>query len=223
MSPPAGPGQASVLKTHYMRVGNGPVAFLDETYHVEKDDRRRFYVMAAVVVLHEDRDPLRDELDSLVPGGWWHTTDELRTDGGREHARSLLRTFRIPDETCVIVDKVALDEDDEDGTQARGAVLGRLLTAIHTAEFGLHPPVNLAVIEEQREARKNNFDRSIRKKLIEAKAISESMALASVSPGSEHLLWLPDLVCSAYRQKLLFQRDELFGEIEELTHVVQLG
>ncbi|MFN8190995.1 MAG: hypothetical protein U0R78_11255 [Nocardioidaceae bacterium] len=222
MSPPAGPGQVNVLKTHYTRVGNGPVAFLDETYHVEKDGRRRFYVMAAVVVLHEDRDPLRDELDSLVPDGWWHTTDELRTDGGREHARSLLQTFRIPDETCVIVDKVALDADDEDGTQARGAVLGRLLTAIHTAEFGSHPPVNLAVIEEQREARKNNFDRSIRKQLIEAKAISESMALASVSPGSEHLLWLPDLVCSAYRQKLLFQRDELFGEIEELTHVVQL-
>ena len=79
------------------------------------------------------------------------------------------------------------------------------------------------VIEEQREARKNNFDRSIRKQLIADKAITESMALASVSPGSEHLLWLPDLVCSAYRQKLLFQRDELFVEIEELTHVVQLN
>ncbi|MFT4216095.1 MAG: hypothetical protein QM619_02785 [Micropruina sp.] len=203
-------------------MGTGPVAFLDETYHVEQDGRRRFYVMAAVVVLHEDRDPLRDELDSLVPDGWWHTTDELRTEEGREHARSLLRTFRIPDETCVIVDKVALDAEDEDGTQARGAVLGRLLTAVHTAEFGSHPPVNLAVIEEQREARKNNFDRSVRKHLIADKAISESMALASVSPGSEHLLWLPDLVCSAYRQKLLFRRDELFGEIEELTHVIQL-
>lgn len=222
MSPPAGPGQVNVLKTHYTRVGTGPVAFLDETYHVEQDGRRRFYVMAAVVVLHEDRDPLRDELDSLVPDGWWHTTDELRTEEGREHARSLLRTFRIPDETCVIVDKVALDAEDEDGTQARGAVLGRLLAAVHTAEFGPHPPVNLAVIEEQREARKNNYDRLIRKQLIDAKTISESMALASVSPGSEHLLWLPDLVCSAYRQKLLFQRNELFGEIEELTHVVQL-
>ncbi len=222
MSPPAGPGQTNVLNSHYTRVGTGPVAFLDETYHVEKDDRRRFYVMAAVVVLHEDRDPLRDELDALVPDGWWHTTDELRTDEGREHARSLLQTFRIPDETCVIVDKVALDDGDEDGTQARGAVLGRLLTAAHTAEFGSHPPVNLAVIEEQREARKNNFDRLIRKQLMEAKTIGESMALASVSPGSEHLLWLPDLVCSAYRQKLLFQRNELFGAIEELTHVVQL-
>lgn len=222
MTPPAGPGQTTVLKSHYARVGTGPVAFLDETYHVERDGRRRFYVMAAVVVLHDDRDPLRDELDSLVPDGWWHTTDELRTDDGREHARSLLRTFRIPDETCVVVDKMSVADDDEDGMQARGAVLGRVLDVVHTAESGSHPPVNLAVIEEQREARKNNFDRAVRKRLISEKTISESMALIAVSPGSEHLLWLPDLVCSAYRQKMLFQRTDLFEEIEELTHVLQL-
>lgn len=222
MTPPAGPGQTNVLKSHYTRVGTGPVAFLDETYHVEQDGRRRFYVIAAVVVLHEDRDTLREELDGLVPDGWWHTTNELRTDEGREHARSLLQTFRMPDETCVIVDKVSIEGDDEDGMQARGAVLGRVLAAVHTAEFGTHPPVNLTVIEEQREARKNNFDRSVRKRLIADKTIDESMALVSVSPGSEHLLWLPDLVCTAYRQKMLFQRSELFAEIEELTHVVQL-
>ncbi|AYY13126.1 hypothetical protein EF847_10880 [Actinobacteria bacterium YIM 96077] len=222
MTPPAGPGQATVLKSHYARVGTGPVAFLDETYHVERDGRRRFYVMAAVVVLHDDRDPLRNELDNLVPDGWWHTTDELRTNEGREHARSLLQTFRIPDEACVVVDKISVAEDDKDGMQARGAVLGKLLDAVHSAESGLHPRVNLAVIEEQREARKNNFDRSVRKRLITEKTISESMALVAVSPGSEHLLWLPDLVCSAYRQKMLLQHTDLFKEIEELTHVVQL-
>ncbi|MFT4298365.1 MAG: hypothetical protein QM597_01820 [Aeromicrobium sp.] len=106
-------------------MGIGPVAFLDETYHVEKDGRRRFYVMAAVVVLHGDRNPLREELDSLVPGGWWHTTDQLRTEEGRARTRALLRTFRVPDESCVVVDKVVLDDDD-DGLQARGVVLGRL-------------------------------------------------------------------------------------------------
>jgi hypothetical protein len=93
MTPPAGPGQHTVLKTHYERIGSGPVAYLDETYHVETDGRRRFYVMAAVVVLEHDRDPLRNELDSIVPSGWWHTTDRLRTEEGREQTRDLLRTF----------------------------------------------------------------------------------------------------------------------------------
>lgn len=222
MTPPAGSGQLNVLKNHYERVGAGPVAYVDETYHVEPDGRRRFYVMAAVVVLQPDRDPLRIELDDLVPDGWWHTTDHLRTEEGRRHARTLLQTFRVPDETCVIVDKVSIAASDKDGLQARGAVLGRLLTAIHSAEHGVHPPVNLAIIEEQRVARINNFDRTVRKSLIDAKAITESMTLLAISPGSEHLLWLPDLVCSAYRQKMLFQRNELFEAIEDLTHLVQL-
>lgn len=220
--PPAGSGQRNVLTTHYARISEGPVAFLDETYHVESDGRRRFYVIAAVVVLEKDRDALRDEIDGIVPEGWWHTTDHLRTDEGREQARELLQTFRVPDETCVVVDKISIDHHDKDGIQARGVVLGRLLTAIYNAEHGTHPPVSLAVIEEQREARKNNFDRSIRKHLIAEAVISEAATLLAVSPGSEHLLWLPDLVCSAYRQKMVFERAELFAEIEHLTHVIQL-
>ncbi|GAB2653204.1 hypothetical protein [Kribbella swartbergensis] len=223
MTPPVGPGQRNVLKAHYERIGTGPVAYLDETYHLEKDGRRRFYVIAAVVVLERDRDPLRNELDGLVPTGWWHTTDELRTEEGRHRARALLETFRIPDETCVIVDKVSVDEDDDkEGTRARGAVLGRLLTALHTSEHGTHPPVGLTVIEEHRVARINNFDRSVRAKLIATGAIAESMTLAAVSPGSEHLLWLPDLVCSAYRQKTVLRRHDLFETIQNLAHVVQL-
>jgi hypothetical protein len=223
MTPPAGLGQRNVLKTHHERIGTGPVAYLDETYHLEKDGRSRFYVMAAVVVLESDRDPLRNELDGLVPSGWWHTTDELRSDEGRDRTRALLETFRVPDETCVIVEKVSVDEDDDkEGTRARGAVLGRLLTALHTAEHGSHPRVGLAVIEEHRIARINNFDRSVRAQLIASGAVADSMTLAAVSPGSEHLLWLPDLVCSAFRQKTVLQRGDLFDVIEDLTHVVQL-
>jgi hypothetical protein len=160
-------------------------------------------------------------ITSFRPDGG--TTDELRSDEGRDRARALLGTFQVPDETCVIVDKVSVDEDDDkEGTRARGAVLGRLLTALQTAEHGSHPSVGLTVIEEHRIARINNFDRSVRASLIASGAVEESMTLAAVSPGSEHLLWLPDLVCSAYRQKTVFQQGDLFEVIEDLTHVVQL-
>ncbi|MFB6721787.1 hypothetical protein ACFCV3_16560 [Kribbella sp. NPDC056345] len=223
MTPPAGPGQRGVLKAHYEQIGAGPVAYLDETYHVEKDGRSRFYVMAAVVVLEPDRDALRNELDDLVPTGWWHTTNELRSTSGRAHVRTLLETLRFPEETCLIVDKASVaDDDDKDGTRARGSVLGRLLTALHTAESGSHPPVELAVIEEHRVARINNYDRAVRADLIGSGAIAQSMALVSISPGSEHLLWLPDLACSAYRQKTVGGRGDLFAVIEDLAHVVQL-
>lgn len=221
MAPPAGPGQRTVLKTHYERVQDSPVAYLDETYSLEAD-RRRFYVMAAVVVLPGDRDPLRNELDNLVPSGWWHTTDELRVDGGRERARDLLRTFQAPDEACVVVDKVEVADDDKDGFAAREAVLCRLLSVLY-APAGSHPPVRLAITEEQREARKNNWDRTIRKSLITGGSIGADMNMVHASPGSEHLLWLPDLVCSAYRQKTLFANADLFEEIEDITTVIELS
>lgn len=215
-------GQQNVLKTHYERIGPEPVAYLDETYHVENDGRTRFYVMAAVVILHQDRDPLRDAIDDLVPDGWWHTTEELRTEAGRERALALLQTFQVPDETCVIVDQVSVETSDEDGSMARKAVLGRLLTAVHTGEAGNHPPAPLAVLEELREAKANSFDRSIRNDLIKAQAIAATSNFVAVSPGSEHLLWLPDLVCSAYRQRKLTRNGTLFAEIEDLAHVIQL-
>jgi hypothetical protein len=222
MSSPFGSGQARVLKTHYNRVGDGPVAYLDETYHLEFDGRHRFYVMAAVVVLEPDRDPMRTELDTLVPDGWWHTTDVLRSGDGRERARELLQTFQVQEQICVIVEQVEVDPDDKDGFIARTEVFGRLLTAVHSAEHGTHPSVHLAVVEQQRVARKNNLDRATRKHLIQTGALTAPMELVVVSPGSEHLLWLPDLVCSAYRQKIVFRNDDLFAEIEHLTHVVQL-
>lgn len=221
MVPPAGPGQRTVLKSHYELVGDGPVAYLDETYSLEKG-RKRFYVMSAVVVLHTDRDPLRNELDDLVPSGWWHTTDELQADGGRERARELLSAFRLPDETCVVVDKTTVADDDKDGLKARDAVLRRLFTVLHAPKDEVHPSVELVITEEQREARKNNFDRAVRKSLISEGVIPEGMRMVLASPGSEHLLWLPDLVCSAYRQKLTRRRDDLFDEIADLTRVIEL-
>lgn len=220
--PPAGPGQRTVLNTHYDRIGGAPVAYLDETYHVEKDGRRRFYVMSAVVVLAHDRDPMRKELDELVPDGWWHTTESLRSIEGRDRARELLSVFQVPEETCVIVDKASVADDDADGALARRAVLERLLVAVHNGEDGVHPPAPLTVLEEQRVSRANNFDRTIRNDLIAAESIPATSTFAAVSPGSEHLLWLPDLVCSAYRQQLLFSRTDLFDEVRDMTRVVRL-
>lgn len=146
-----------MLRSHYDRVGAGPVAYLDETYHVDSDGRSRFYVIAAVVVLAQDRDPLRKDLDALVADGWWHTTNALRADGGRKRVQTLLRTFQSPEEVCVLVEKTMLDSEDTDGAQGRAAALQRLLIAVHTAEHGTHPPVDLVVIEEQQTSRRKQL------------------------------------------------------------------
>lgn len=171
MTPPAGPGQISVLQTHYVKAGDSPAAFIDETYHLEKDGRARFYTMAAVVVSAHDRDPLRQAIDEIVPTGWWHTTQQLRTDQGYEDARRLLESLQSPDDACVIVDHVALGDDDSEGLDARRSAMSRLLTALSRGESDLHDPVQLAIAEENRIARVNNFDRATRQRLIDQGAL----------------------------------------------------
>lgn len=114
MTPPGGPGQIAVLQQHYSKTGDGYVGFIDETYHLENDGRSRFYTMAAVVVATRDLDPLRQALDTIVPDGWWHTSEQLRTEQGREDARALLATLESSYDACVVVDHVALGDTDSE-------------------------------------------------------------------------------------------------------------
>lgn len=222
MTPPASPGQRRILHEHYVAVGEDPVAFIDETYHLAFDGRQRFYAMAAVVVLGCDRDLLRKELDLIVPDGWWHTTEVLGTDEGRETTLEMLRTFRPPDETCIVVNHIDVDRADKDGAAARARVLAEILVSIHGGSSGLHPPARLAVIEEHREFRVNDADRRVRAQLIKDSLVESRLIMATVSPGSEHLLWLPDLVCSAYRQEFTRNERAFLDEIRDLTHVKML-
>jgi len=210
-----------VLQAHYARNGRGPVAYIDETYSLQPG-HRQFYVMTAVVVSLDDRDDLRKELDYQVPSGWWHTTEELRTPGGRERAIDMLRAFRAPDETCVLVDQQLVEDSAMDGESVREVVLGRLLEAVTTSTPGRHDPVRLVVMEERRERAQNNRDRRTRNLLVEEGRIPSESELMHASPGSEHLLWLPDVACSAYRHKMLFGRDDMFAEIAHVTTVLQV-
>lgn len=224
VTPPAGPGQINVLQTHYAKVGDGFVGYLDETYHLEKDGRDRFYTMAAVVVAAQDLDPLRQDLDKLVPTGWWHTSEQLRTEQGYEDTLALLATLDSSYDACVIVDHVAVDDavDANDGLSVRADVLGKLLVALHQGQGPMRGPVQLAVAEENRRARVNNFDRSTRQSIVTEGSLPDTVGLVHASPGSEHLLWLPDAVCSAYRRHKLGIGSGLFDEIRDLTDVKKL-
>lgn len=225
MTPPAGPGQVRALQSHYDKIGDGFVGFIDETYHLEKDGRDRFYTIAAVVVAAADLGPLRQDLDNIVPGGWWHTSDQLQKDQGYEDALELLATLDSSSDACVIVDHVAVSDavEADEGLTVRAEVLSNLLIALHQAEGPMHGPVQLAVAEENRRARVNNFDRATRKSLIDRGLLPQTVGLMHASPGSEHLLWLPDVVCSAYRQDKLGRDSDLFDEIRDLTYVRKLS
>ncbi|MGL5928848.1 MAG: hypothetical protein ACRCY8_07935 [Dermatophilaceae bacterium] len=222
MSPSATPGQHLVVQQHYQRNGEGPVAFVDETYSAQPG-HANFYVMSAVVVRAKERDGLREDLDNLVEEGYWHTSEALRTADGQDRTLRLLGCLDETYEACVIIHKTTVHTGDTDGESARQECLGRLLEALFRADSGTHDPVRLVVMEERRERRQNNNDRRTRAQLISSGRIDGTLRLLSVSPGADHLLWLPDLVCSAYRQKLLGRSSELLAQVELLTTVVTLS
>lgn len=60
------------------------------------------------------------------------------------------------------------------------------------------------MILEQRETnRERSFDAGIVKRLRAQGGICQWCSLVQVSPRVENLLWLPDLVSSAYRQNII--------------------
>lgn len=222
--PPFSPGQRQVLAAHYAANGAGPVAFVDETYSVDPSHAERFYVMTAVVVRATERDGLRDEVDRVVPSGWWHTTDALKQKRFEE-VEDLLACLDPRHEVSVLVHNARIEDAghvDETAEVAREACLGALMLALYSGTQGAHEPVRLVVMEERRTGRQNNRDRRTRAGLVAQGLTGDDLRLSLVSPGSDHLLWLPDVVCSAYRQKILLQDSHFFEQVQEITHLIHL-
>lgn len=114
-----------------------------------------------------------------------------------------------------------VDDDDREGLQARASVLRRLLVSLRRPDRNEHEPVGLVVLEEHRLTRVSNFDRSVRAELVRSGDLDDAARTLAVSPGVEHLLWLPDVLCSAYRQALR-GRPDLFDEVAGVTYVARL-
>lgn len=234
MTPPSKSGPQSVMEEAYERSGPHPVAFVDETYSTMREaktasgraqvqpDELSFYVMSAVVVTAKDRDGLRADLDDRVPAAYWHTSEMLRSTEGTAQALELLTCLDAGHEACVIVHQTAVNADDTNGEIARQACFARLLESLFYADCGTHEPVRLVVMEERPARWQNRNDWRTRAKLIEEQRIDGTLRLVTTSPRTDHLLWLPDLVCSAYRQKLLRRRTELFAEVSRLSTVVAM-
>lgn len=51
------------------------------------------------------------------------------------------------------------------------------------------------MLEERDTQQKNHADRHVRAGLVNL-GVAQKLDMVHASPGSEHLLWLPDLVCS---------------------------
>lgn len=207
------------LERAYANTG-GPVAYLDETFQQPGRGVPAFYVFTAVLVDRDEMFDLRVRLRELAGGTFWHTTDELLTGEGWKKTLAMLEYLGQGTELSLLAHEHQVDESDTDVEGARRACLRGLLSALSSGgpSWGR---VDLAVFEERTPRNRANFDRKHVADLRNEKRIHRGMQVQMVSPKFEHLLWLPDLVSSAFRKSITARGDqELLAPIRARMHFV---
>ncbi|MBF6163053.1 hypothetical protein IU421_30320 [Nocardia cyriacigeorgica] len=199
---------------------SGPVAYLDETFQAPGTKDPAFYVFTAVLVEREEMQDLRDKLRELAGGTFWHTTDELLTGEGWKKALAMLEYLGQGPELCVLAHECEVDDADTDVEKARRACLRGLLAALSEGgpSWGR---TDLVVFEERNPRNRANFDRKHVTELRREEKIHRGMQIQMVSPKHEHLLWLPDVVSSAFRKSLTRRGEErLLEPVHARMHFV---
>ena len=210
----------AILAKAYQFNGDRPVAYLDETYE-ERPGSSTFYVMTAAVLQADQRDLVREDVTRIVGRPYWHTTDALQSDEGRAKASELLQYLGDPDgtEVCLISRRSPIEPEDSSGELARADCLTRLLK--HLNDPGcVTGPVDLFVLETRLTRQMGNIDARTRSEAIKSGAVAPSVKLFQTSPAVEPLLWLPDLVCSAYRQLITGRRGDLYDMVAGICTVL---
>ncbi len=142
---------------------------------------------------------MREEAEDVVGGSFWHTTEEIRTERGRERAHEFLTVLGTGAEPCIVALASRVRADDVDAEAARRDCFRTLLPALQNGGPGWSP-TRLAVLEQRRTRAMRNRDAATHKLLVSDGTISRHFQLLQASPADEHLLWLPDLVASAVRR-----------------------
>lgn len=209
-----------IIGDAYLRNGERPVAYIDESYRGASEPGRRFYILTAVVVEGEARDDLRFDIEGVAEGAYWHTVDELVTPAGLQRTKRMLTLLAAGDEISVVALASSIDANDTGLEMARRRCMGQLLPAL-AAGSSQRKPASLALLERRRDRRQQNRDERTRRELVREGRLPQHFRMLQVSPVDEHLLWLPDVVSAAVRRAVARQQRDLLNIIESQTELLQ--
>ena len=182
---------------------------MDESYQAPKDSsegQKTFYVFTAVLVEVSSMEELREGLKQIASRNrsdgrtYWHTTEALH-EGQLDDIKDMLGFLSDGAEPCVVTHQVSVDAADAEAEQARQRCYHGLVTAL-SAACDSWDAVRLFVLEERNEDHLMHTDATNHRALVQGGHVPRHVELAQTTPGCEPLLWLPDLVCSAYRRTL---------------------
>lgn len=211
---------ANLLANHYKMNGARPVAFLDESYREinEHEGESPFYLFTAVVVVPSDMAAMRKELQVIAGGGYWHTTEALQKEGGREKALQMLGYLAEGSDPCVVAKHVSIDPIDVTLEDARAACLKALAIALTSEDNAWGEQSNLLVLERRKNSTDRNRDEKTFKDAKTAGLLPRNATMFQASPSFEKLLWLADVVSSAVRRDLALGESEFYDRIKDQVH-----
>ncbi|MFT8705190.1 hypothetical protein [Bifidobacterium aquikefiricola] len=207
--------ERSSLETYYIQNHDLPVAYIDESYNTDRSFTQLYYILTAVIVQSDERDSLREGLVRVVGGTHWHTTKALRTIEGREKTHRLLEYLADEEgsEECVLSVMSTIQPNDHDGEQARRQAFYKLFKE-------LTPEIELFILERRMNDAQAGIDANTKKDAIGAGLCPPTTRMPQRSPAIEPLLWLPDLVCSAYRQRLTGRDCTYFEHVQRISTLI---
>lgn len=213
-----------MLGDAYTQNKGKPVAYVDETYRARSDKpgETPFYLFTAVIVAAADRPGLTADLRNIVGGGYWHTTEQLKDDRNHPKVLELCQYLGEGSEPCVIACKMEDEHGDGDAEEMRRSCMITLLGALWSGGDGW-PAVELTILERRSETKQVSADQHTMTLARSQEVVGRFARLVQVSPSLEPLLWLPDLVSSATRQKIIWGNDTFYNEFADQVRYVYVS
>lgn len=173
------------------------VLYIDETYSTQGDaNTPPYYIICGVLIRSKHLTQTRQDIQEIIGGRYWHTTEALQTPNGRETTEQLLQYCSDIDDTYFISHRVSTDQTTIE--QSRRACMKALLKHCQLK----FPELKAVIIEARQTHRHNGKDRETIRQMKRDKDLSRNVTLQIVSSAEEFLLWLPDLVAMTYRRRI---------------------
>lgn len=209
-----------LLNDAYVRNGSRHVAFIDETFRFGRNfpGENPFYLMTAVLISPHDFDVIREELWEIAGGSYWHSTKELSTEYGRQRIEEMLKYLSQGDEVSIVShfrDEFSITSNVEEMRKATfKALCGKIF-----AENPGWSQVILAVLERRNGNNLFEIDERTFRSMRREGIIPPQGRLFQTSPAEENLLWLPDVVATALRQKIVRNNPQYFDLIRDQVQI----
>ncbi len=188
--------------------------FADETFHAPSNPGgSHFYVFALVGLERENLRHHREMLQSLVFRSKWHSSEMLGKQSGRDRFRKTVLHFSKFAHSYIFVVQ-QIPESDRTGEKTR-----RKLITFIVQNMLARDPKSFLIFENRGSLGQKNQDLETLRNTLSPQQRSQ---VRFQEPANEELLWLPDMLASAYRYHLTGKSDELFEMFVTKPEVIRV-